>query len=89
MLTPDTRFVWQPVSGAIAYRIEFFDADAPAEDTLAVSGLWVPAARRDAALSALAQTHLRAGRAYQWRIVAVSSDSEVVGRSALYEIRTP
>jgi hypothetical protein len=49
----------------------------------------VPASKRDALLSTLAQTHFDASRLYRWRIIALDSDSNVVGRSALYELTTP
>lgn len=88
-LTAATQFEWQPAPGAIAYRLEFFDADAAAPGARPLSGEWVPATQRGAVLSVLAQTHLQGGRAYRWRIVAFSSDSQIVGRSAYYEIRTP
>lgn len=86
---PDTRFSWQPAPGAVAYRLEFYAADVAPDYEPPLSGEWLPAERRDSVLSALAQTHLAAGRAYRWRIVAVDGDGEVVGRSSLYEIRTP
>jgi len=86
---PDTRFAWQPVPGAIAYRLEFYAADAAADYEPPLSGELLPVERRDSVLSALAQTHLAAGRAYRWRIVALDGDGEVVARSSLYEIRTP
>ncbi len=86
---PDTRFSWQPAPGAIAYRLEFYAADAAPDYEPPLSGEWLPAARRDSVLSALAQTHLAAGRGYRWRIVAFDGDGQVVGRSSLYEIRTP
>jgi len=88
-LRPDTRFVWQPAAGAASYRLELYGADAAADYEPPLSGEWLPAARRDAALSLLAQTHLEAGRAYRWRIVALDGDGEIIGRSSLYEIRTP
>jgi hypothetical protein len=87
--TPDTRFSWQPAAGAISYRLEFYAADAAPDYEPPLSGEWLPAERRDSVLSALAQTHLAAGRAYRWRIVALDGDGEVVARSSLYEIRTP
>ena len=83
-----THFQWQPAAGAIAYRLEFFTADQ-AEPAQPVSGQWLPAAQRDALLSALARTHLQPGQLYRWRIVALADDSRVVGRSAFYEISTP
>jgi hypothetical protein len=86
---PDTRFSWQPAPGAIAYRLEFYAADAAPDFEPPLSGEWLPAERRDSVLSALAQTHLASGRGYRWRIVAFDGDGEVVGRSSLYEIRTP
>jgi len=86
---PDTRFSWQPAPGAIAYRLEFYTADAAPDYEPPLSGEWLPAERRDSVLSALAQTHLAAGRSYRWRIVAFDGDGQVVGRSSLYEIRTP
>jgi hypothetical protein len=88
-LKPDTRFAWQPAAGAIAYRLEFYSADAAPDYEPPLSGELLPVERRDSVLSALAQTHLAAGRAYRWRIVALDADGEVVGRSSLYEIRTP
>jgi hypothetical protein len=86
---PDTRFAWLPAPGATAYRLEFYAADASPEYEPPLSGEWLPAERRDSVLSALAQTHLAAGRGYRWRIVAFDGDGQVVGRSSLYEIRTP
>jgi hypothetical protein len=89
MLGAATRFQWLPTPGAVAYRLEFFDSDPVDEDSRPISGEWVTAAQRDAVLSALAQTHLAGGQRYRWRIVALDGDQQVVGRSALYEIRTP
>jgi hypothetical protein len=89
LLQPDTRFSWRPAPEAVAYRLEFFDSPTADEDSRPVSGQWVPAQERDALLSVLAQTHLAAGQAFHWRIVALDAQSQVVGRSALYEIRTP
>lgn len=86
---PDTRFSWQPAPGATAYKLEFYAADAAPDYEPPLSGEWLPPERRDSVLSALAQTHLAAGRGYRWRIVAFDSDGQVVGRSSLYEIRTP
>lgn len=86
---PDTRFSWQPAPGASAYRLEFYAADASPDYEPPLSGEWLPAERRDSALSALAQTHLAGGRGYRWRIVAFDGDGQVIGRSSLYEIRTP
>lgn len=86
---PDTRFSWQPAPGATAYRLEFYAADASPDYEPPLSGEWLPAERRDSVLSALAQTHLAAGRGYRWRIVAFDGEGQVIGRSSLYEIRTP
>jgi hypothetical protein len=88
-LKPDTRFSWQPAPGAIAYRLEFYAADASPDYQPPLSGELLPVQTRDSVLSALAQTHLASGRAYRWRIVALDGEGEVVGRSSLYEIRTP
>jgi hypothetical protein len=88
-LAPDTRFAWQPAAGAIAYRLEVYTADAAADIEPPLSGEWLPGERRDSVLSALAQTHLAAGRSYRWRVVAFDGDGEIVARSSLYEIRTP
>jgi hypothetical protein len=88
-LREGTRFEWQPAPGAAAYRLEIYDSGATAADQTMISGQWVTGGERDAALSRLAQTHLGAGRSYRWRIVAVDEGAQVVGRSSLYEIRTP
>jgi hypothetical protein len=88
-LAADTRFAWQAAAGAMAYRLEIYAADAAADGDAPISGEWLPAERRDSALSTLAQTHLAAGRAYRWRVVAFDADGEIVARSSLYEIRTP
>ncbi|MGC1459022.1 MAG: hypothetical protein WA825_12145 [Steroidobacteraceae bacterium] len=88
-LAAGTRFQWQPAAGAVAYRLEFYEADSAEQGAVPISGEWLPAAQRDAALSALAQTHLKSGQAYRWRIVAVGADAEILGRSAFYEILTP
>jgi hypothetical protein len=88
-LSSVTRFEWLPAAGAIAYRIEFFDAGPVGEESRPVSGQWVTGASRNAALSVLAQTHLAGGQLFRWRVVALDGDQQVVGRSAFYEIRTP
>jgi hypothetical protein len=88
-LHADTRFEWRPAPDAVAYRLEFFGAEAVAEGTPPLSGQWITASGSAMILSVLAQTHLEPGRLYRWRIVAVNAEREIVGRSALYEIRTP
>lgn len=88
-LHADTRFEWRPTPGAIAYRLEFYAADVVPGADPPTAGQWVPASKRDALLSTLAQTHFDASRLYRWRIIALDSDSNVVGRSALYELTTP
>lgn len=88
-LHADTRFEWRPTPGAIAYRLEFYTGDAVPGVDRPNSGQWVPAGQRDALLSTLAQTHFDASHLYRWRIIALGADSNIVGRSALYEITTP
>ncbi len=83
-----TLFQWQAVPGAISYRLEFLPGDAPPAGAEPVSGMVVAASTRDAVMSALAQTHLEGGRQYQWRIVGLDAQGEVVARSALTVIRT-
>jgi len=87
-LSADTRFEWRAASDAVAYRLEFYAADAP-DGSAPLSGQWVPASKADAMLTVLAQTHLEPGAVYRWRIVALDADSNVVAQSALYEINTP
>jgi hypothetical protein len=83
-----THFEWQPSPDAVAYRLEFYEPDPAREALDPICGQWVPSSQRDAVLSALARTHLEAGRSYRWRIIALSTDSRVVARSAFYDIRT-
>ena len=87
-LSADTRFEWRAANDAVAYRLEFYAADAP-DGSAPLSGQWVPASKADAMLTVLAQTHLEPGAVYRWRIVALDADSNVVAQSALYEINTP
>jgi len=88
-LRDGTRFQWQPAPGAAAYRLEFYDSGATEADQAMISGQWVAGGEPAAALSRLAQTHLGAGRSYRWRVVALDEGAQVIGRSSLYEIRTP
>ncbi|HME38380.1 MAG TPA: hypothetical protein VKG63_05390 [Steroidobacteraceae bacterium] len=88
-LKSDTVFAWQPAASAESYRLEFYEADLANLDHPPVSGTWLPGTRRDVVLSALTQSHLQPGQSYHWRVIALDAQGEIIGRSGLYEIRTP
>jgi len=92
-LDKDTRFAWEPVEGAVAYRLELYKAPAPGfagqaggatepeEGTRPVAGLLLAAGERSAPLSALAASRLRGPAVYLWRVVAFDRDGRPVAAS--------
>jgi hypothetical protein len=80
------RFGWQPAADAASYRLEFHDNGAPAAP---LSGVVVPAAINETQISRLALSHLPAGRAYWWRVVAFDRRGRVVAHSELRRLAIP
>lgn len=92
-LTEDTRFTWQPVSGARAYQLELYRADdaGTLPDTPAikpVTGLLVPALQTEAVLSKLSLEHLSGDGTYVWRVLAIDADGLIIGASSLRTLHT-
>lgn len=54
-----------------------------------VAGVLVPGNRTSARLSALGDTHLKAGYAYRWRVLAIGADGGLVAVSPWREVHTP
>ncbi len=54
-----------------------------------VTGMLVPSNQTTTTLSANARQRLVPGRAYLWRVLAISEDGTVIGQSPMREMRTP
>ncbi len=54
-----------------------------------VTGMLVPGNQTATTLSANARQRLIPGRAYLWRVLAISEDGTVIGQSPMREMRTP
>ncbi len=54
-----------------------------------VTGMLVPSNQNSTTLSANARQRLVPGRAYLWRVLAISEDGTVIGQSPMREMRTP
>ncbi len=54
-----------------------------------VTGMLVPGSQTTTTLSANARQRLIPGRAYLWRVLAISEDGTVIGQSPMREMRTP
>jgi hypothetical protein len=57
--------------------------------TLPVTGMLVPGARTRTTLSDTARGHLISGQRYLWRVLAIGNDGNIVGESAVRELRMP
>ncbi len=88
-LQPATRFAWQPVTGARAYQLEFYAADALPGWQHPESGMVVPATTTHLRLSELARGHLATGRSYRWRVLAIGADGRMLAISDLRELLVP
>lgn len=102
-LSASTQFRWTPVTGAAAYRIEFYDApeesapvslervaeplDRWATDKPMAAGQMLPAGSENATVSAASLAHLQAGHRYRWRVVGISADGKPLASSGWRTIR--
>jgi len=105
VLAPGTRFAWQPVAGASAYRVAFYATPAgpaapldpaafPAPGGTApqgepLAGMAVPGDRSAAVAEAATLALLPGERSYLWQVIAFDANGAVVGSSSLREIHKP
>ncbi len=89
VLRDDTVFRWQPVSGAVAYRLEFHqrNSDGKAGDA-PLAGMEVDASRRSLVASQLMRRHLQPGGSYRWRLIALDASGQRIARSEWRPIRS-
>lgn len=85
-------FEWQPVASANAYQLEIYtrpvrDTDIPGFKKRApVTGVIVPADKTQLTISSTTGAHLLSGENYFWRVIALTKDGKVVGRSTFRRI---
>ena len=85
---PQTRFAWQAAKGDIEfYKVEIFSTTRV--DKKPITGIYVQGDQNAIALGVVTRTHLLAGKAYWWRILAVNKDGKIVAESSLMQARTP
>ncbi len=98
-LTPGTRFRWQAVAGASAYRLEIHVAphtvgpgDAltrRTENGRPLTGMLIPSGWSHTTLSPVTRNHLGEGREYLWRVLAIAADGSIIAVSPLRGLRLP
>ena len=96
VVTGDTIFNWEPITEAIAYQLEIIDADSielPTINSPSTSssnlkekkplsaGVLMPSEQQASKLTKLVLEHLKPGRAYQWRTVAIDNNGNIIGKS--------
>jgi hypothetical protein len=87
VLSTQTQFSWQAVSGAKVYQVEVF-LEQP-NDTVhsskqlirPVTGTQVPATKEQLSFNAISLAHLRTGQTYYWRVIAVDQAGKVLAIS--------
>lgn len=100
LLTPDTRFAWNPVPRAAAYQIEIFESNGGSSSTDPNAGLLVgsdglepltgrvvPGTATEASIADLTMRHIPPGSAYRWRIRALGPAGETLAISAFRQLR--
>ncbi len=85
-LNADTTFQWRAVTGATAYRLEFYPYGETGSG-LPLAGMEVDGARQQLVLSPLMQRHLHPGGVYRWRLVALDASGQRIGQSEWRTIR--
>ncbi len=88
-LNASTRFAWQPVPATRAYQLEFYAVDMLPDAQPPQGGILVQASTSNLLLSALARAHLRSGRNYRWRVLAIGKNGKVLAESDLRELLVP
>jgi hypothetical protein len=102
VVTGNTIFNWEPITGTKAYQLEIIEADSvelPSLNTLNPSlsdskedeplsaGVLLPSGQQSSVLTKLVLEHLKPGRAYQWRTIAINNDGNIIGKSEYRSIR--
>lgn len=100
LLTPETRFAWNPVPRAAAYQIEIFESNGGPASTDPNAGLLVgsdglepltgrvvPGTATEASIADLTMRHIPPGSAYRWRIRALGPAGETLAISAFRQLR--
>ncbi len=91
-LTLQTQFVWQPISGAKAYQIEFYRQPlrqkliSQANDNMPITGVIVPSLQTSLTMKQVSTSHLQVGSSYFWRVIAIAENGEKIGASEFRSI---
>jgi len=92
-LSPDTEFNWKPIAGAKAYQLELYARPIRNDELIGsqkqppITGVLIPANNTSSKVGSLSRTHLMTGTTYYWRVIALSDDGQVIGRSEYRSIR--
>ncbi len=87
VLSTQTQFSWQAVSGAKVYQVEVFleqpndTAHSSKQLIRPVTGTQVPATKEQLSFNAISLAHLRTGQTYYWRVIAVDQAGKVLAIS--------
>ncbi len=87
VLSTQTQFSWQAVSGAKVYQVEVFleqpndTAHTSKQLIRPVTGTQVPATKEQLSFNAISLAHLRTGQTYYWRVIAVDQAGKVLAIS--------
>jgi hypothetical protein len=96
VVTGDTIFNWEPIKEAVAYQLEIVAADSVELPVLNYSspsssdstekkpvsaGVLMSSEQQVSKLTKLVLEHLKSGRAYQWRTIAIDNNGNIIGKS--------
>jgi hypothetical protein len=88
-LSAKTRFKWQPVANASAYRLELYARPVrnSKQPSSLITGVVIPAEQTNTLIGDSSRSYLSSGNTYYWRVVALSEEKQLIAKSEFRSIR--